>query len=65
MKQRHTKVQTGLRPDDNLVQDDLDFLKNYTPEQVKKIWDECKPKNIPPIGSVIITGTIGNTKKQK
>ncbi len=41
-----SQAASGLRPSDLPVHDELDFLKNYPAEDVKKIWDECMPKTV-------------------
>jgi hypothetical protein len=40
------------------VYDDLEDLKRrYTPEQIKRMWENCYPKSSEISGKVIITGT--------
>jgi hypothetical protein len=47
----------GFRPN-VYISDDLEDLKRrYTPEQLKKMWEDACPKSSEIIGKVIITGT--------
>ena len=40
------------------IPDDLEYLKNeYTPEQIKKMWEEVYPISSEIIGTPTITGT--------
>jgi hypothetical protein len=52
-----SSASNGFRPN-VYISDDLEDLKRiYTPEQIKKMWDECYPKSSEIIGTPIITGT--------
>jgi len=52
-----SSASNGFRPN-VYISDDLEDLKRiYTPEQIKKMWDECYPKSSEIIGVPIITGT--------
>jgi len=47
----------GFRPN-VYISDDLEDLKRrYTPEQLKKMWEDAYPKSSEISGKVIITGT--------
>lgn len=47
----------GFRPN-VYISDDLEDLKRrYTPEQLKKMWEDASPKSSEISGKVIITGT--------
>jgi hypothetical protein len=52
-----SSASNGFRPD-VYISDDLEDLKRrYTPEQIKKMWEDCYPKSSEIIGTPIITGT--------
>lgn len=43
-----------------LWKDELSFLENYSPEEIEKMWEACKPKFDSKVGKIeIITGTGG------
>jgi hypothetical protein len=52
-----SSASNGFRPD-VYISDDLEDLKRrYTPEQIKKMWEDCYPKSSEIIGTPIIKGT--------
>jgi proline dehydrogenase len=52
-----SSASNGFRPN-VYISDDLEDLKRrYTPEQLKKMWEDVYPKSSEIIGKVIITGT--------
>ena len=52
-----SSASNGFRPN-VYISDDLEDLKRrYTPEQLKKMWEEAYPKSSEISGKVIITGT--------
>jgi hypothetical protein len=52
-----SSASNGFRPN-VYISDDLEDLKRrYTPEQLKKMWEDAWPKSSEIIGKVIITGT--------
>lgn len=51
-----TEASKGLRPNNIYIVDELDFLKNYTPDQLKELWESVMPKSRRARG-VVITGT--------
>jgi len=52
-----SSASNGFRPN-MYISDDLEDLKRrYTPEQIKKMWEDCYPKSSEIIDTPIITGT--------
>ena len=52
-----SSASNGFRPD-VYISDDLEELKRRsTPEQIKKMWEDCYPKSSEIIDTLIITGT--------
>lgn len=52
-----SSASNGFRPN-VYISDDLEDLKRrYTPEQLKKMWEDAYPKSSEINGKVIITGT--------
>jgi hypothetical protein len=48
----------GLTSNLLYIPDDLEYLKNeYTPEQIKNMWEEAFPISSETIGTPTITGT--------
>ena len=53
-----SSASNGFRPN-VYISDDLEDLKRrYTPEQLKKMWEDAYPKSSKIGGKVIITGTV-------
>ena len=45
--------------------DEMDFLKNYSADQINSIWEGCKPKISKVKGKVVILGGTNGVKYEK
>jgi hypothetical protein len=51
-----SSVYNGFRPNYSISDDLEDLKRRYTPEQLKKMWEDCYPKSSEISGKVLITG---------